>query len=442
MRRSGGLNVWMNGVLVGHWQVSRGGTHVFQYDHDWVSAPEYRQLSLSLPMTSDADVSGPEVEAYFDNLLPDPPEIRQRLALRFTTKSTNAFDLLSVIGRDCVGAVQTLPPDETPEGYNRLEYEEVDDKRIEHILASVTSRSPLGSPDAGDDFRISIAGAQEKTALLKVGGQWCTPKGATPTTHILKLPLGALGGRLNLDMSNSVENEWLCSRILRALKLDIAETEVLTFGAQKVLVVERFDRRWAEAGDWILRIPQEDFCQATGTPTARKYEADGGPGLEQCMAILGGSRDPNADLIKFLRTQVAFWLLAATDGHAKNFSIFNLAGDEYALTPLYDVLSAWPVIGHGDRLLPLQSVKMAMAVRSKNVHYHLAEIKARHWKMLAQRSGADGAWAWIMSMVTSVDSALETVEKELPADFPVVLWETVRDGVRGQAAAFLKDVPA
>jgi len=93
-----------------------------------------------------------------------------------------------------------------------------------------------------DDFRISIAGAQEKMALLWHNNQWQRPIGATPTSHILKLPIGKIEHN-NIDLSDSNENEWLCLEILRAFGLPVPEIKIETFEDMKALIVKRFDRR-------------------------------------------------------------------------------------------------------------------------------------------------------------------------------------------------------
>ena len=344
------LRVWMNGEAVGLWTEGRGGA-VFRYDEAWSRSPNVRALSLSLPLTpGSAEIRGPVVTHYFDNLLPDSDTIRARLRTRFGVTSRTSMDLLRAIGRDCVGAIQLLPPDEVPTGWDRIDGDPLDEAQVARLLAAVTTPSSPG--DADDDFRFSIAGAQEKTALLWHDGRWRRPHGATPTTHILKLPLG-LVGNLRADMRDSVDNEWLCAQLLQALGLSVAPTSIGRFETQRVLVVERFDRRVVgqAARPWIARLPQEDFCQATGTPPDCKYETDGGPTMGRCLDLLSGSARARADRSHFLRSQLAFWLLAATDGHAKNFSLFHQRGGGFRLTPLYDVLSAWPIIGDGvDRI--------------------------------------------------------------------------------------------
>jgi HipA-like protein len=155
-----------------------------------VGQSRVRPLSLSLPITPDRTVSGELVLNYFDKLLPDDERIRKRVATRFRTKSVEAFELLQAIGRDCVGAVQLLPPGAAPEGFDRIEWEPMTEEAIERHLRRVVSASGLGHDEDADDVRISIAGAQEKTALLRLDGQWCKPLGATPTTQALKWEAG------------------------------------------------------------------------------------------------------------------------------------------------------------------------------------------------------------------------------------------------------------
>lgn len=430
------LWAWMNGEPVGVWSHGRAGSDRFAYFDAWRASPQSRSLSLSMPLTATGAVDGAAVANYFDNLLPDSDDIRRRIRDRFRTQSTGAFELLQAIGRDCVGAVQLLPPDERPVGVRSLEYDPLGDGDVERILRGVTSGTGFNAADRdGVDFRLSIAGAQEKTALLRIGAQWCRPRGATPTTHILKLPLGLVGGR-QLDLTHSVENEWLCMELLRFLGLPVARVEIRRFGEMKALVVERFDRRFVNDNTWIARLPQEDFCQALGKPPHQKYEADNGPTMRDCLAVLTGSAAPIADSTTFLCAQLAFWLLAATDGHAKNFSLHLERGDRYRLTPLYDVLSAWPVIGAGPHHLRWQKAKLAMAVRAKNVHYKLAEIQPRHWRTVAQKHGGAGMWQSMLAMLDRVDTAIEGVAARLPAGFPARTADKIFAGLRGQCDAF------
>lgn len=449
------LDVWMNGRRVGVWRKIRGDRDQFVYDEAWLTDPQFRLLSLSLPVTATREITSPLVGNYFDNLLPDSTQIRERMRSRFHLRSDETFDLLEAMGRDCVGAVQLMPPGKYPEGWNRIESKSLTTRDVEAILHAVpTTAGPLGAQfDEDEDFRISIAGAQEKTALLRIGNTWHRPLGATPTTHIFKLPLGIVGGALQLDLSDSVDNEWLCAAFCEALNLPAARTEIATFGDQRVLVVERFDRLWQNIGTrdptgarfkppedaWIARLPQEDFCQVTGTPSHLKYEKDGGPGMKDILRILSQSAAPTRDTSLFALSQLVFWFLAATDGHAKNFSVF-LQRQGYELTPFYDVISAWPVIGKKARQLQPQKVKMAMAMRTgKRGHYNWDEIQPRHFRELARTLPDPELWSKMLDTARSVPAAIAAVEKLCPTDLKESVWTHITDGLAKKAEQFLRD---
>lgn len=431
------LNAWMNGELVGTWTVERN-THAFTYAASWIASPKVRSLSLSLPITASREVRGDVVANYFDNLLPDNDRIRERLSRRFRTRGIDAFPLLEAIGRDCVGAVQLLPQDTEPVGWNRIDGEPLSERQIEQILRGVPADAGPGAPPLDDDlFRISIAGAQEKTAFMRHKGRWCRPHGATPTTHIFKLPLGPVGGSRRVDLSDSVQNEWVCAQVIAQLGLPVAPTTMARFGEEEVLIVERFDRAPMDGGRWIARLPQEDLCQALGVSPRRKYEADGGPGMAQCLQLLAGSADPQQDMLAFQLTQLAFWLMAATDGHAKNCSIFLQRGDSYVMTPLYDVLSMWPYFGDGPNRFNRRHAGLAMALRGRSAHYRLDTIQPRHWHRLAMKHGGPAVWEAMQAMVEGLGPALAAVEGRLPANFPGRTWEAIAKGMRIEAKRFV-----
>jgi serine/threonine-protein kinase HipA len=425
------LDLWMNGLPVGYWETTRSGERLV-YRDDWIDDPQGRPLSLSLPFTpGNQPYSGQVVANYFDNLLPDSKPIRRRIATRYRTGGTEPFRLLARLGRDCVGAIQMLPPDEEPVGLESIRGRELNQGEIARLLQDTTSTTPLGQHEPVDDLRLSIAGAQEKTALLRHDNRWFLPEGSTPTTHIFKLPLG-LVGNMRADMRTSVENEWLCSKIVAAYGLPIAQCEIATFEDQKALVVERFDRRPSSDASWILRLPQEDMCQATGTPALQKYESDDGPGINAIMDVLKRSEREATDTRRFFMTQMIFWLLAATDGHAKNFSIAHLPGNRYQSTPLYDVLSAHPIIGRGANRIAAQRVKLAMAVRGKNVHYLLNQIQPRHWIAQGERVGfsATDVEEMIGELTARTPDVIEEVARLLPKDFPMDIAEAIFNGMR------------
>src|SRR5690554_248428 len=428
----------MNGERVATWERGdRGGR--LTYASQWLASSASRPLSLSLPLLPPGESHRGEVVGnWFENLLPDSSDIRTRIRDRFGLRSTATFELLQAIGRDCVGAVQLLPERNPPDGLHDIRFRPLDDAQVAALLRSVAAKPGHGAGE-DDAFRISIAGAQEKTGLLWHEGQWCVPLGSTPSTHILKLPLG-LVGNMRADMHHSVENEWLCMRLLVAFGMPAAEAALAQFDGQRVLAVTRFDRRLSTDGRWWLRLPQEDMCQAFGLPPSRRYESDGGPGIVRIMDLLRLSENP-ADRATFFKAQILFWLLAATDGHAKNFSLHVGAGGRFRLTPLYDVLSVYPIMGRGARQLDPHRAELAMAVAGKNRHRRLRDIRRRHWNETARACGiAEGAEPWIADLLERVEPAIATVQAQLPGDFPDRVAAGVFEGVR-DAARRLASMP-
>lgn len=436
------LSIWANGIRVGRWTIPARGEMELQYDSDWVAANIGRPLSLSLPFNlQNLPVKGAKVANYFDNLLPDSDAIRRRVAERFRTGSTQPFDLLTAIGRDCVGAVQILGEDEEPIGFDRIEGVPLSEEDVErHLIETVSPAALVAGRDPDADFRISLAGAQEKTAFLWWEGQWLAPRGATPTSHIFKLPLGLMGGR-QADFSTSVDNEWLCLRLLKAYGLPVADARIATFGRQRVLVVERFDRRVAPNGQWLMRLPQEDFCQVEGCSPLRKYENEGGPGLKALFGTLRQSVNAQADMHTMMAAQILFWLLRAPDGHAKNFSIQLLPRGRFQLTPLYDVMSAYPVLGSRANQWSPHEIKLAMALLGKNRHYEVQGIQRRHFNSTAQKVGyALTAEPVIEEILARTPSAMAQVQAELPDGFSNPVLDTILSGLE-QAARTLGGMP-
>lgn len=418
------LYVYMNGYEVGEYIQSRSGAQAFHYADSWLERRGAVPLSLSMPLTEKSH-RGDVVYNYFDNLLPDSIDIRNRIQARFGVRTNQPFDLLSSIGRDCVGAIQLLS-----------EKLEVDVKTIEGRRLSAQEIAgelrnyrtlPLGM-STNQAFRISIAGAQEKTALLKLNGLWHRPRAATPTTHIFKLPIGRIE-HAGIDLSDSVENEWLCMEILREFGLPVPAVSIETFEDVKVLIVERFDREFAKNRKWIIRHPVEDMCQANGIAPALKYESDGGPGIASIMELLKSSIQPEADRRQFMQTIFLFWLLAAPDGHAKNFSVFLKAGGRFQLSPVYDVISVYPLVNK--RQAELKKVDMAMALKGKNKHYRWQEIMPRHWFDESRKVDfADSEMeAIIQQAIEKTQPVIETVSSRLPKGFPEEISNSIFDGL-------------
>ncbi|WP_318436015.1 type II toxin-antitoxin system HipA family toxin [Photobacterium leiognathi] len=425
------LTVAMNGILVGSLTKASSGAISFQYDPSWLSRPGARAISLSMPLRHDA-YHGDIPYNFFDNLLPDNEEIRSRIQSRFQAATKRPFDLLSKIGGDCVGAIQLYPPQHNLQDVRQIQAEPLTESRMAQVLRGYQSDAPLGMLDDMDDFRISIAGAQEKTGLLWYQNQWHLPLGSTPTSHILKLPIGILPHK-NIDLSDSCENEWLCLKIAAAFGFEVNDANIIYVEEVKALALTRFDRRWSQDGSWLMRLPQEDMCQALGVAPALKYESDGGPNIASIMQFLLGSRTSTQDREVFFKAQILFWLLAAIDGHGKNFSLFLEPESRYSMTPLYDIISAYPLMESNS--IPKQKAKMAMALTGTKKYYKWQTIQPRHFLSTAKAVGfsTQRANELMSEMKNQAPSVIEKVRQQLPNDFPSEISESIFNGVLKQA---------
>ena len=422
------LNVLMNNRLVGQLQKATSGAISFQYDESWIDWEPAIPLSISLPVQSKA-YNGAGVVAVIENLLPDVDAVRRRVAERVGAEGVDAYSLLAKIGRDCVGALQFVEDGADPLQVGRVEGEPVDDEQVGRILKALKAQ-PLGLEDS-DAFRISVAGAQEKTALLLHNGRWMKPKGSTPTTHILKPQIGQIPTADGvIDLSNSVENEYYCLKLLSAFGLRVPNVAMHSFGDVRTLLVERFDRLWTQDGR-LLRIPQEDFCQALSVPSTQKYQSHGGPTAVAILETLRGSDTPHEDQMAFLKAQVLFWLIGATDGHAKNFSIHLRSGGTFKLAPLYDVLTAQPAVD--DAQIRHNKFKLAMSIGNSK-HYDILGIRRRHFLETAKAASLSiiGTNAMIDDIIATSNHCLEQVANSLPMDFPEFIHHSVSSSVKAR----------
>ena len=369
--------VWYERSKVGTLTRSTDGAISFAYDPTWLVSDTAFPVASALPL-SKTKWKGDPVVAAFDNLLPDAEgELREKIAARVGAPGKDAFSLLSVLGRDCVGALQFLPLDESPSEQD-MQYRIISEEEMAADLKNLAA-APLAQGE-DEDFRISIAGAQEKTAYLRVDDQWAKPRGITPTSHIFKTPMGILPGPDQIDLSDSVENELFCMTLAREMGLPAAHVEKITLPGQAVLSVERFDRVWQ--GNTLKRLPQEDICQSLGYPSAMKYQKLGGPGFAQIMALLRESDTPLEDRETFFRAQIFFFLIGASDGHAKNFSLRLGRRGRFSLAPLYDILSVAPIVRAGR--LQRKRYRLAMSI---NGHYGIDEIVPRHFEAEGRAAG-------------------------------------------------------
>lgn len=391
------LNLYIQGNLIGHYVRSPSGATSFNYTQSWVD--HGFQISQSLPLVT-TPYSGSSVATYFENLLPDLLEVRRSIASKVGAKSADHFDLLNSIGDDCIGSLRFIeegseqnPNDLSPE------MRALSDKAIAKKIRNLKSE-PLGLEREIGGFRISLAGVQEKMALLYWKGKWSLPLGATPTTHIIKPPMKFETG--GLDMSTSVHNEYFCMKLCKAFGLPTAEVDIIDFNGKIVLSVERFDR-YVKNGI-IYRKTQEDMCQALGYFSNQKYQCDGGPNIEGLIKVFSTSINRKEDLKNFFKSLVVYFVLGGIDGHAKNYSI-SYGKDGHQMTPMYDVLSIFPALSEKD--IKVGKFNMALSVGGRG-HYLVKKIARRHFLETAKMCQLS-----IEVANTVIDEVLECISSEV-----------------------------
>jgi len=328
------LVVLLNDTIAGVVTRLRAGRLRFDYDEAYRKLSDVTPLSVSMPIQVRSHTDN-VITPWLWNLLPDNDAVLARWAGQFQVSASSPFSLLSTpIGLDCAGAVRFVSPEKIDEATNRpgsITWLTEDDvaERLRELKKDSTAW--LGKSFTG---QFSLAGAQAKTALLYRDGRWGVPHGSAATTHILK---PAVAGFDDHDL-----NEHLCLDAARRAGLIAARTRVARFSDETAIVVERYDRR--EVGERLIRVHQEDLCQALGLPPSKKYQNEGGPGAAQIVSLLRRVMSPqHADVAvsRFFDALVWNWLIGGTDAHAKNYSLL-LAGGQVRLAPLYDIASALP----------------------------------------------------------------------------------------------------
>jgi len=393
------LTILLSGRIAGRLEADGSGNARFRYADSWLDTAGAYPVSLSLPLTQ-RDFPPQTVSAVLWGLLPDNESLLQRWGSRFHVSPRNPLALLSHVGEDCAGAVQF-----------------VSDDRLESVLAGADDRvEPLS--DAGlagrlrrlrqdgglarnvDDVgQFSLAGAQSKIALLrKDDGSWAIPAGRIPTTHILKPPGG--------DYDGFVENEMFCLHLAQVLDLPAATAEKIEIDGETAICVSRYDR--ARMHGNLVRVHQEDFCQALGVMPQIKYQSQGGPGPADLAKVLWNhSSQPRNDVETLFVALVFNYLIGGTDAHAKNYSLLFGAGGNIRLAPLYDISSALPYP-------QLQKRKIKMAMKIGN-HYRWWDIRMEDWQATAISLRLEPAWALgaLAAMCRLLPEAAQRVQEQL-----------------------------
>lgn len=359
------LHVLLNEEHIGILREESDGKHSFTYDSNYHGMP----LSLSMPLHQ-KPWKGQAVEAYIDGILPDDPSTRQRIGHQYAVNSRNPFALLTAIGLDCSGAVQFLSDDQLADPtILQGSYVSVSEEQIGRRLAHLTGQNAPSWQTNNEHW--SLNGAQDKIALAHfTSNQWYEAQGSAATTHIIKPGIHQL--------HEQAFNEYLCLRTLHELGLPVAESQYLLFGGIPAIVSTRWDRRIKSHSHIVLRLHQEDMCQAMSVSTADKYQSDGGPSAVDIVHFMRSHGFASGSDTLFFSALIANYLLGGTDAHAKNYAILELPDQRPMLAPLYDVASLYPYepIGKGFR--------MAMSIGHE---YRWDRIELHNWDTFARECG-------------------------------------------------------
>jgi len=360
------LTVLLADKVIGAVTQRVSGNYRFEYTSEWQRNPRHIPLSRSMPLQQHRHGTRP-ITNFMWGLLPENERILDEWANRFHVSARNPFALLAAVGEDCPGAVQLVPPDVELDGRENV-------KRLSRSELEARVVALKNDPGAGrlaqDTGQFSLAGAQAKTALYRIKNSWGIPQGRTPTTHILKPETGRI--------RHIASNEHFCLELARRLGLPAAISTVEVIADVPVIIVERYDRIRRSQG--VLRVHQEDMCQALGVNPLRKYQSEGGPTIKHIMALLLESANPNVDRDRFARAQALNFVIAGTDAHARNYSIVYAPGGAFRLAPLYDVISDLPYASNR------RKSSLAMGIDGRRL---LGEIAPRHWEAMAADVGIE-----------------------------------------------------
>ena len=324
------LIVYLNTERVGTLEQDDSGLMQFSYNQAWLEKPGAMPLSRSLPLQSEA-FSGKKARPFFAGILPEERP-REKIAEILGISDTNDFAMLERIGGECAGAVSLLPEGVAPTDPKNTRHRELTEPELRQLIAELPSRPLMVGTDG---LRLSLAGAQDKLPVIVHNNGICLPLGGTPSTHILKPEPDRFPGL--------AANEIFCMTLAQAVGLNTSNTEYRQIGKKSCILVQRYDRVTDEDGSTI-RLHQEDFCQALGFPPERKYQAEGGPMLSDCISLLRDwSTAPVLDIPSFINSLIFNVLIGNADAHGKNYSLLY-SGGERRLSPYYDLVStlAWP----------------------------------------------------------------------------------------------------
>lgn len=389
------LNVYLNNDFVGILSKDDNGGICFQYDKNAKS-----QLSLSLPIREEVYLNK-DCKGFFNGLLPESEHVRISIGKKYGINPKNDFSLLNAIGYDCAGAVAFFEDEsENLKEYYEIKGNVLSDDEFEKYIKELPKK-PLA---LGSDKRLSLAGAQDKTAIVIINGNVAIPKDNVPSTHIVKPAINGL--------SETIENEYLCMKVAEKLGIQIPYIKICQANNTQYLLIERYDRKINDGK--IKRIHQEDFCQASNIASAYKYQAEGGVDFKRCIEILKRTTRPAVSIKQFVELMIFNYLIGNNDAHGKNFSILHYDNGEIVFAPAYDILCT--------SVYPELSSKMAMKIGG---YYESDKIYLRHFERMAKDIGI--SYTQVKKILINQCEILPDIVKEVSQSFKNTIGKDIFD---------------
>ncbi|MCA9065013.1 MAG: type II toxin-antitoxin system HipA family toxin [Planctomycetaceae bacterium] len=316
------LFVHYESLVVGELTPANDDRIQFRYDDNWVSRAGSFPISLSLPLDGRFDTSASH--HFFVNLLPEA-SVRQQICQALRISVSNDFELLKAIGGDCAGALAITPDAERPASAGS--YEPVSEEQLS--AWSVGTPNAFSAVTGQNEVRLSLAGAQDKLPVHLVGEQVFVPCHGSPSTALLKFA--------SPFYSHLPENETFVTMVASAAGLPVVDIQLRQTARARIAVIGRYDRM--EQDGRFRRLHQEDFCQALGIATSKKYEKEGGPSLSQCAEVIRRHTSfPLVELRKLLQWSLFNLLVGNADAHGKNISLLYSDRHSLTLAPFYDLV--------------------------------------------------------------------------------------------------------
>ncbi len=384
------LSVRLHGLQVGVLRLVNGKME-FTYDEN-----AQKPISLSLPLQKEP-FKEKVCRAFFGGLLPENPNMRELLAKKYNINVNDDFKLLKEIGRDCAGALSFHEMTEPQKSYQMLKIEGsiLSDEELTKYLEELPYRPYLGK-------RLSLAGAQEKTAVCVINGKIALPNDDIPTTHIIKTALP--------KYVQSIQNEYICMKAAKEIGLEVAEVEIRKVGEIEFLLVERFDRKYSNNLE-CERILQEDFAQSLGIQARDKYKVT----FKDCLKVLNQTATPANSKLRFVRQVIFNYLIGNTDAHAKNFSVY-LTDAGITLTPAYDLLCSG-----------IYDCDQRIAMKIGKARYY-SDVTEKDWEIFAQ--DLDMSYKLVQAELerqkTLLPKNIEKLAKELDCEVGVRILDYIK----------------